>query len=102
MKAIALMSGGLDSTLAVKLMQEQGIEVEALNFHTGFCSCGDKHADPGCKQGVEAMASQLGVKVQKINVTQEYIKEVVIQPKHGYGAHMNPCLDCRAFMLKKA
>jgi tRNA U34 2-thiouridine synthase MnmA/TrmU len=42
MKALALMSGGLDSTLAAVLVKEQGIDVEGINFHTGFCSCSDK------------------------------------------------------------
>ncbi len=102
MKAIALMSGGLDSTLAAKMLKDQGIEVEALNFETGFCSCGDKGEKPGCKQGARAMADQIGVKLTKINVAQEYLKEVVAHPKHGYGSQMNPCMDCRAFILKKS
>jgi len=94
-KALALLSGGLDSTLAVKLILDQGIEVEALNFVSPFCLCGKG----GC--GAAATAKQLGVPLKVISVGEDYLK-VVRKPKHGYGRNMNPCIDCRVFMLKKA
>lgn len=94
-KALALLSGGLDSTLAVKLILDQGIEVEALNFVSPFCLCGKG----GC--GAPKTAKQLGVPLKVISVGAEYLK-MVRKPKHGYGRNMNPCIDCRVFMLKKA
>ena len=97
-KAIALLSGGLDSILAVKLVLEQGIEVEAINFVTVFCTCTAKGST--CLAG-KAAADQLGVKLKVIEVSRDYF-EVIKNPKYGYGSNMNPCLDCRIFMFKKA
>lgn len=96
-KAIGLLSGGLDSTLAVKLMIDQGIEVTAFNMITPFCTCTRK----GCKHEAGKVAKQFGVPVKIIAVGEEYI-EMIKQPKHGYGSNMNPCIDCRIFMFKKA
>jgi tRNA-specific 2-thiouridylase len=98
MKAIALLSGGLDSTLAAKLMMDQGIELEALNFLTVFCTCTNR--------GETCLASQkavnaLGIPLKVFNVSEEYLN-VIKHPRHGYGSNMNPCIDCRIFMLKKA
>jgi len=96
MKALALLSGGLDSTLAVKIIQDQGIEVIALNFTSPFCLCGGKQ---GCAS--ISMAKQLGIKLKIINKGKEYLK-IIKNPKYGYGKNMNPCIDCRIFILKKA
>jgi tRNA-specific 2-thiouridylase len=98
MKAIVLLSGGLDSTLAAKVVLEQGIELEALNFLTVFCTCTNR--------GETCLASQkavnfLGIPLKVFNVSAEYLN-VVKHPKHGYGSNMNPCIDCRIFMMKKA
>jgi tRNA-specific 2-thiouridylase len=98
MKAIALLSGGLDSTLAAKVVLDLGIELEALNFLTVFCTC--------TTRGETCLASQkavsaLGIPLNVLNVSEEYL-HVVKNPKHGYGRNMNPCIDCRIFMLKKA
>ena len=97
-KAIALLSGGLDSILATKLVMQQGVTVEALNFVTVFCTCTKK--DSSCLASQSA-ARQLGMPLKVINVSKEYL-EVVKSPKHGYGSNMNPCIDCRIFMFKKA
>ena len=94
-KALALLSGGLDSTLAVKLILDQGVDVEALNFVTPFCLCGRG----GC--GSLATARRFNIPLKIINLGEEYLK-VVKKPKHGYGKNMNPCLDCRILMLKRA
>lgn len=98
MKAIALLSGGLDSTLAAKVIMEQGVELEALNFLTVFCTCTNR--------GETCLASQkavenLGIPLKIFHVSEEYLN-VVKHPKHGYGRNMNPCIDCRIFMLKKS
>jgi tRNA U34 2-thiouridine synthase MnmA/TrmU len=98
MKAIALLSGGLDSTLAARLVLDQGIELEALNFMTVFCTCTNKGAT--CLASQKAVET-LGIPLRVFNVSEEYLG-VVRHPKHGYGSNMNPCIDCRIFMLKKA
>lgn len=106
-KAVALISGGLDSMLAVKLIQEQGIHVEGINFFTGFCVEGHTHAirkrDQAKPKRNNALwvAEQLGIKLHIVDVIEPY-KDVVLNPKHGYGANLNPCLDCKCFMVGRA
>ena len=106
-KAVALISGGLDSMLAVRLMQEQGIHVEGINFFTGFCVEGHTHAirkrDQARPKRNNALwvAEQLGIKLHIVDVIEPY-KDVVLNPKHGYGANLNPCLDCKCFMVGRA
>ncbi len=106
-KAIALISGGLDSMLAARLVQRQGIQVEGINFFTGFCVEGHTHAirkhDRSRDKRNNALwvAEQLGIRLHIEDVIDEY-KDVVINPKHGYGANLNPCLDCKIFMVGKA
>lgn len=106
-KAVALISGGLDSMLAAKVIMEQGIHVEGINFFTGFCVEGHTHAirkrDQAKPKRNNALwvAEQLGIKLHIVDIIEEY-KDVVINPKHGYGANLNPCLDCKIFMVGKA
>jgi len=106
-KAVSLVSGGLDSMLATKVILDQGIHVEGINFFTGFCVEGHTHAIRSRdRQKVKRnnalwVAEQLGIKLHIVDVIDEY-KDVLINPKHGYGAHLNPCLDCKSFMVKKA
>lgn len=106
-KAAALISGGLDSLLAAKVMLEQGIHVEGINFYTGFCVEGHTHAIRKKDQEKEKRnnalwsADKLGIKLHIVDIIEEY-KDVVINPKHGYGANLNPCLDCKIFMVQKA
>jgi tRNA U34 2-thiouridine synthase MnmA/TrmU len=97
-RALALLSGGLDSTLAVKLILEQGISVEAVNFITLFCTCTKKSS---CCLEAGRVATKFGIKLKVFNISKEYL-ELVKHPKFGYGRGMNPCLDCRIFMFKKA
>jgi tRNA U34 2-thiouridine synthase MnmA/TrmU len=106
-KAVALISGGLDSMLATKAVLEQGIHVEGINFFTGFCVEGHTHAirkrgnDKPKRNNSLWVAEQLGIKLHIIDVIEEY-KNVLLNPKHGYGANLNPCLDCKVFMVRKA
>ena len=107
-KAIALYSGGLDSTLAIKLIQNQGIEVIAVHFYTGFCiaetkrrrgerkSDGTHYMNPALKY-----AAKYGFRLELVDISEDYI-QIITNPKYGYGANINPCIDCRAFMYKKA
>ena len=108
-KAVALISGRLDSMLAARVMLDQGIHVEGINFFTGFCVEGHTHAirnkdqEKKEKKRNNALwtAEQLGIKLHIIDIIEPY-KDVVLNPKHGYGANLNPCLDCKIFMVKEA
>jgi tRNA-specific 2-thiouridylase len=106
-KALALVSGGLDSMLAVKVMQSQGIHVEGVNYFTGFCVEGHTHAirqkdrKKPKRNNALWVAEQLGIKLHIVDIIDEY-QDVVINPKHGYGANLNPCLDCKIFMVRKS
>lgn len=102
-KAIGLFSGGLDSILAVKLMKEQGIEVDVLQYRLGFEPLRIKRRSKKQDQEVseEEVEQQLGVRIQHSDVVEEFL-QIVLHPKHGYGSAMNPCIDCKMFILKKA
>lgn len=90
-KALVLLSGGLDSLLAAKLLLEQGIEVVGINFRTNFC--GPSKARPA--------AQQLGIPLREVDIREDFL-QILKNPKYGYGAGLNPCIDCHALMLKKA
>ncbi len=107
-KAIALYSGGLDSTLAVKLVEVQGIEILAVYFRTGF-AIADVRRRRGMKtkEGLEyenpavKYARKYGFPLKVVDVSHEYF-DVVTKPRYGYGSYINPCIDCRIFMFRKA
>jgi len=106
-KALALISGGLDSMLAAKAVLEQGVRVEGINFFTGFCVEGHTQAirkadrDKPKRNNALWVAEQLGIPLHIEDVVEEY-KRVVTNPQYGYGANLNPCLDCKVFMVGKA
>jgi tRNA U34 2-thiouridine synthase MnmA/TrmU len=97
-KAVLLLSGGLDSTLAGKLLLEMGIEVEAVNFVSHFCQCTPRTL--GCS-AAKRSAEQLGIDVHVSFCGEDYL-EVVKHPRFGRGSGMNPCLDCRVYMFSRA
>ncbi len=110
-KALGLISGGLDSTLAARILTEQGVEVEGVHFSTGFCKVDHRRAlgRPADLERPERVRNEalragadLALPVEVVDVLEEYLEEVVLHPRHGYGSAMNPCIDCRIFMLKKA
>ncbi|GAG43197.1 unnamed protein product, partial [marine sediment metagenome] len=88
-KAVVLFSGGLDSILAVKLIQEQGIEVRGVNFRTPFFGF-DK---------TFAAIKNIDMDLKIIDMTQELL-EILRNPRHGFGKNMNPCIDCHTLMFK--
>lgn len=92
MRCVVLLSGGLDSQLAVRLMQEQGIEVEALNFKTLYACCQNDAA---------RIAHQLGVRLTILSTEDDYL-DVIRYPRYGYGRGANPCIDCRTYMCRRA
>jgi len=97
-KAIALLSGGLDSILAVRLLLDQGIEVESVNFVSVF---GTFTSKSGSRMEAKVAAERLGVELTVFNYSKD-LMELIRQPRYGYGKNMNPCIDCRVFTFKKA
>lgn len=91
MKALCVFSGGLDSMLAAELVRRQGIDVLGLFFETPFFT-----AERAMKS-----ARELGLPLEVVDISRRHM-EIVKRPKHGYGAHMNPCIDCHALMFKIA
>ena len=98
-KALALLSGGLDSTLAVRLMLDMGVDVEALNFTSPFCTCTGKNS--GCKSEAVRVAEEFNIPIKVMNKGLDYL-EVIRNPRHGYGKGLNPCIDCRIYLLRRA
>ena len=101
MKAIILLSGGLDSTLAAELMNREGLELLAVNFKTPFCLCDRHSSNLGCGSNALRVAEGLGIDLKIINATRDFL-EVLQKPRHGYGANMNPCIDCRILFFQKS
>ena len=91
-KALCLFSGGLDSVLAAEIVRRQGIKVIALHFVSPFFGNAD-----ACKK----LCETLGIKLMIVELGSDYL-EIIRRPKHGYGTALNPCVDCRIYMLKKA
>ena len=91
-KAIGLVSGGLDSMIATKLMIDQGIEVIPVKFTSPFFHSEDIKKEP---------IDFLGLKLRLIQVGEEYLS-IIRNPELGYGAGLNPCVDCKIYMLKEA
>jgi tRNA U34 2-thiouridine synthase MnmA/TrmU len=89
-KALALISGGLDSLLAAKLIHDQGIEVIAVHFKIPFCKLDIKENFPA-----------VGIKIIEMDLGEEFLK-LILQPRYGFGTNMNPCIDCKILMFSKA
>ncbi|MEK7286058.1 MAG: hypothetical protein AAB035_02005 [Nitrospirota bacterium] len=90
-KAVSLMSGGLDSTLATRIILDQGIDVHGLYLSSPF----------GCHEEVGAVAESLGITLQVVEKGTDYL-DLIRNPKYGYGKNMNPCIDCRIYMFQLA
>jgi tRNA-specific 2-thiouridylase len=95
-RAVSLMSGGLDSVLAVRLLLDQHVEVTGINFIGGYCPrplAGESRA--------QKAAGQLGVELVELPIDQEFIDQIRA-PRYGRGRNMNPCIDCHMLMVKRA
>ena len=90
-RAIGLLSGGLDSILAIRLLQDQRIEILAVCFQTPFFNF----------LKAQRAAAQLKVPLRIIDISEEHL-QLVRNPRYGYGRNMNPCIDCHILMLKRA
>ncbi len=88
-RAVGLLSGGLDSALAARLLLDQGIEVVALHLES----------PTACRSDVRAVAAELGVRLVTRPKGEEYLR-LLRHPRFGYGKNMNPCIDCRMFMFR--
>ncbi len=103
-RAVGLMSGGLDSILAVRVIMEQGIEVTPFHVETGLTyERRNRLAGEERERTLKAQraADSLGLDLVTISAFDDYIP-VILNPRHGYGSHMNPCVDCRIFLLRQA
>jgi tRNA U34 2-thiouridine synthase MnmA/TrmU len=102
---IGLLSGGLDSALACLVLRDAGADVQCLHFFTGFCVTGHNsrvgRRDRPIMNHALQVAAEMEVPVDLVDISEEYLP-MVLNPKHGYGKNMNPCIDCRVFMLRKA
>ncbi len=96
-KAIALISGGLDSLLAAKVVQAQGIEVDGVCFIMSFAS----RDVEGFKMKVTESATKAGIPVKMVDISDKFLN-MLVNPQHGYGANINPCIDCKIMMLSHA
>ena len=95
-KAISLLSGGLDSILAARVIMEQGIDVTGVFFSSPFWSSSEKEDNL-----IKKAAEENGLKVMIVPVGNDYL-EIIKNPEHGWGKHINPCIDCKIYMLRKA
>ncbi len=90
-RAIGLISGGLDSLIAAKLLQDQGIEVIGMTFSSPFWDC----------RKAVAIGEKAGIPMKVLDIAEEHFS-IVKRPVYGYGSNMNPCIDCHALMIRKA
>ena len=96
MKALALFSGGLDSMLSMKIISDQNIEVVALYMDTGFGVDEEKY------EVLRRRAALAGASLKVVDMRNEYLRDVLFNPKYGYGKQFNPCIDCHGYMFKTA
>lgn len=88
-RALAMVSGGLDSILAAKLIKDQGIEVIGICFRSYFFN----------EENAKRMTKQIDIPLEVVDFSKEHF-EMVKKPKHGWGKNMNPCIDCHAMMMR--
>ena len=92
-QGIALFSGGLDSILSARLLMEQGLSIKCLHFHSPFF---------GSPRRVDHWRKAYGLDIDSVDVSQEYVEMLCQGPVHGFGSAMNPCVDCKILMMRRA
>jgi len=97
-RALSLFSGGLDSLLATRLVADLGVDILGLHFTAPFI---EPLTRPGKTKQVEAWAQRLGIPLRHVPIEMDFI-EVIRNPHYGHGKHLNPCVDCKIYMLRKA
>jgi len=96
MRALALFSGGLDSMISIKLLTDQGLDVTALHIDIGFGGKEDK------SELLRTRAEMVGANLEIVNAREQFVKEILFDPKYGYGKNFNPCIDCHGNMFRIA
>lgn len=96
-KAIGLFSGGLDSLIAINLIQSQNIEVHVITFNIGFNSLANR-----LRKKYSEVSRKNTFPIQVIDISKNYVSDVILNAKYGFGKGLNPCMDCHTYMLKKA
>jgi hypothetical protein len=106
-KAVGLVSGGLDSALAVAVIRRQGIEVVGLHVAIGYAAgimrreVAGERLDALLEEEARRMSGSFGTRVLVIDRSTEYL-DILLHPRHGYGANVNPCIDCHLYMIREA
>ena len=90
-KGLSLLSGGLDSQLAVRVLERAGAAVEGVCFSSPFFA----------PDAAKKAAAALGIKLHVVDFTDDEIA-IIENPPHGFGGAMNPCIDCHAAMIRRA
>ena len=96
-KAIALVSTGLDSLLAAKIVKDLGIDVHGVCFLFQFDRLAEKHRSGTIKN----LFHPVGIPLDVVDISEDFLP-VLLHPQHGYGSGINPCIDCHLFMLQRA
>ena len=105
-RAIGMVSGGLDSAVAVGLVKAQDIDVIGVHYLNGFSADYIKTEVRGLdvsklvQKRKEVLSEYFGIEVLVFDIAEEFL-DVLTRPAHGYGSNANPCLDCRIFLLRK-
>lgn len=97
-RALALFSGGLDSILAARVVAAQGIEVVAVTFVTPFFQYRILEDVAAYRKDIRR---KYGLEVVVEDISEGYL-ELLHHPRHGFGKHFNPCIDCKIMMLARA
>ncbi|OAQ20175.1 hypothetical protein [Thermosulfurimonas dismutans] len=97
-RVLLLFSGGLDSILAGKVLQAQGLEVLAVRFITPFFHWQWRGRE---EEFDRMLREKYGFRGLIRDISEEYL-ELMKDPPHGFGSAANPCIDCKILMLRKA
>jgi tRNA-uridine 2-sulfurtransferase len=107
-RAIALLSGGLDSLLAARMVRDLGVDLQGVVFDSGFFSLEPPGQSRNATGELHPLLAKLaapmaaaGIPVELVDVSEEFLR-MLLQPAHGLGSHFNPCIDCKILFLRRA